>query len=98
MAKFASSFNRNGVVTMCVNCGQESTEVTMLRCRMVERCITSQNGEIIGASKDDDLIEAIRSGRKPLAEEGRPLCAPCCTKSNFTCYVCELEAASERRL
>lgn len=90
------NYFRRGPAVLCVNCGASSDDVLMLRCRMRDRCIPSQNEAILASKTDDELIAAFHSGQRPFVDEGRPLCSACSTQSNHVCYVCELEAAEEK--
>lgn len=95
LARLRSYFKGWGHMN-CVNCGASSKDVAMVRCRMRDRCIPSQNEAILASKTDDELIAAFHGGQRPFVEEGRPLCLPCAEASAYVCYVCELEAAEEK--
>lgn len=96
MAKLKSYFSKAPEVT-CVNCGASSKDVAMGHCRMLDRCVPSQNSELLDKTSDDTIIEAFAKGQRLFAETGRPLCFKCCEANGYVCYVCELEKAEERR-
>lgn len=72
--------------TMCVNCGPLARGFQMTSCRMVDRCRLSQAREWINAGE-------------PVPEYlgGRVLCIKCAEANKYTCWVCELEKASEEK-
>jgi hypothetical protein len=96
LAKLGNYF-RGLMATRCTNCGATSDEVAMLRCRMRDRCIYSQNMEIIARSKDDELVDSLRVGGRPFVDSARPLCVRCADASKYVCYICELEYSEEAR-
>jgi hypothetical protein len=71
---------------MCVNCGPLSKGKLLVRCRMWSRCTESQVREIeAGGETPEGIIS------------GRPLCIACAEANKYTCWVCEIEAASEKK-
>lgn len=71
---------------LCVNCGPTSKGRLLVRCRMWDRCTQSQVREIeAGGEVPTGIIS------------GRPLCVQCAESNKYTCWVCELEAAAEKK-
>ena len=82
---------------LCSNCGTHSIGMAMTRCRMLDRCIPSQNLAITEHYQGDALEKVVLSGKRIFAEEGRPLCHKCANANNFTCWLCEIEALEEKK-
>jgi len=80
------NFTKAEARAMCVNCGPLSKGRLLVRCRMWSRCTESQVREIEAGG---EVPEGIVSGR--------PLCITCAEANKYTCWVCELESASEKK-
>jgi hypothetical protein len=79
----------------CINCGPVPEGIILVSCRMVDRCIASQNSDITRSLSQRELEEVVYSGRRVYAETGRPMCLPCAEANHYVCFVCELEASKE---
>lgn len=75
----------------CTNCGWVLSKDRMTSCRMLDRCVPSQNTAIATAFTEDQLVDKLSSGRA-YSDGGRPLCYPCAEDNKYVCYVCELES------
>ena len=82
---------------ICSNCGIEKSHVLMTHCRMVDRCIPSQNLRITLSIDHEELVRKLATGERIYVDVGAPLCYRCAQENQFTCYHCELEAMEERK-
>lgn len=81
--------------TPCTNCG--SPVYNPDHCRMIDRCIESQNKVVWDTLSGDDMRRLLAEGKRIFKNQPRPLCKPCGQENSFICYWCDLEVNMEVR-